>query len=155
MNTPISKAALALSILLGLLVGVGGFTFYYARGASYLFDDPKVCVNCHVMRDHHDGWQKSSHHAVATCNDCHVPHALVRKYLAKAENGFWHSKGFTLQDFHEPIQIRTKNERALEENCVRCHGEFVGDVIAHYGQRFGEMSCVRCHDGVGHGAPEA
>jgi cytochrome c nitrite reductase small subunit len=102
---------LVLSGMIGLLIGLGSYTFYYAKGYSYLLDDPQVCVNCHIMREQYDGWQKSSHHAVATCNACHTPHNLVGKYATKAENGFWHSYGFTLQNFHEPIQIR---ERSLE-----------------------------------------
>src|SRR5512134_161926 len=99
-------ALLALFGMVGLLVGVGSYTFYYAQGASYLSNDPRACVNCHIMRPQYDGWQKSSHHFVATCNDCHVPHDFVRKYLTKGENGFWHSYGFTFQNFHEPIQMR-------------------------------------------------
>jgi cytochrome c nitrite reductase small subunit len=101
------------------------------------------------MRDPYDAWQKASHHAVATCNDCHVPHELVAKYLAKAENGFWHSKGFTLQDFHEPIGIKPKNARALQANCADCHADLVGGLLGH-----GEsLRCVHCHAAVGHGPP--
>jgi cytochrome c nitrite reductase small subunit len=50
-----------------LLLGAGGYTFFYARGASYLSSDPRMCVNCHIMRDQFDGWQKASHHAFARC----------------------------------------------------------------------------------------
>ena len=59
-------------VVLGLLLGIGGFTFIYARGASYLTNDPGACANCHVMQDHFDAWQRSSHRAVAVCNDCHA-----------------------------------------------------------------------------------
>src|SRR3954466_10058793 len=89
----LSVPALALYILAGVLLGTGTYTVRYAEGFSYLSPDPKACVNCHVMREQYDGWQHASHHAVATCNDCHVPPAFVPKYLVKAENGFWHSKG--------------------------------------------------------------
>ena len=116
-----SLSAVVLCVLIGILLGLGGYTFWYAEGASYFSTDPKACMNCHVMREHYDGWQKASHHAVTTCNDCHVPEATVPKYLAKAEHGFWHSKGFTLQDFHEPIRIKPRNARILQANCVRCH----------------------------------
>lgn len=142
---------LTLALGLGLLVGLVGFTFYYAEGAAYLSNDPKACVNCHVMRDQYDGWQKSSHHAVATCNDCHTPHALVPKYLAKMENGFWHSKGFTLQDFHEPIRIKPKNKMILQENCVGCHGGLVSELLNHAGDEQQVVDCVKCHADVGHG----
>jgi cytochrome c nitrite reductase small subunit len=105
------------------------------------------------MRAAYDGWQKASHHAVATCNDCHVPHDLVAKYLAKAENGFWHSKGFTLQDFHEPIRIKPKNAQVLQTNCIGCHGGLVAEITAHGSAGDETNNCVRCHSAVGHGPP--
>lgn len=142
---------LMLCLGLGILVGLVGFTFYYAEGAAYLSNDPKACVNCHIMRDQYDGWQKGSHHAVATCNDCHTPHALVPKYLSKMENGFWHSKGFTLQDFHEPIRIKPRNKTILQENCVGCHGGLVSELLTHAGDEEQVVDCVKCHADVGHG----
>ncbi len=42
--------SLLLSALVGTLLDTGGYTFYYAEGASYLSDDPRACVNCHIMR---------------------------------------------------------------------------------------------------------
>ena len=75
---------IVLAALVGLLLGIGLFTFHYAEGFSYLSSDPDACVNCHIMREQFAGWQAGPHHAVATCNDCHVPHALLSKYLAKA-----------------------------------------------------------------------
>ena len=66
-----------LAAAFGLLAGAGGFTVWYAEGASYLSNDPRACVNCHIMREQYDGWQKATHHAVATCNDCHVPHDIL------------------------------------------------------------------------------
>ncbi|HSQ68820.1 MAG TPA: NapC/NirT family cytochrome c, partial [Steroidobacteraceae bacterium] len=97
-----------LAVLAGILLGIGGYTFLYAGGFSYLSSDPEACMNCHIMRPQFDSWQKGSHHAVAKCVDCHLPHDFVGKYLAKSENGYHHSKGFTLQDFHEPIMIKAK-----------------------------------------------
>jgi cytochrome c nitrite reductase small subunit len=137
--------------LLGVCLGLGGYTFYYAQGHSYLSDDPRACVNCHIMRDQYDSWQKSPHHDVATCNDCHTPKGLIRKYWTKAENGYHHSRAFTLQDFHEPIRIRPKNHEVVQDNCLRCHQSFVGDIIEHRGVMADDVNCVRCHAGVGHG----
>src|SRR5215831_16205620 len=97
-----TSLAVVLACLVGIPVGVGAFTFVYARGLSYLSPDPKACVNCHIMQPQYDAWQKASHHTVAVCVDCHLPHAFVRKYLAKAENGWRHGKKFTLQSFAEP-----------------------------------------------------
>jgi cytochrome c nitrite reductase small subunit len=144
-------AALALCALVGVLVGAGGYTVYYAEATSYLSDDPRACVNCHIMRPHYDGWQKASHHAVATCNDCHVPQGFFARYWAKAVNGYRHSKAFTLQDFHEPIRIHDDNSRTLNANCQRCHAELVSEVTAHVAGQLGGLDCVRCHTSVGHG----
>jgi cytochrome c nitrite reductase small subunit len=135
----------------GVVLGLGAYTAHYAEGLSYLSNDPKSCVNCHVMRDQYDSWQKASHHATATCNDCHIPAHGLAKWLVKAENGFWHSKGFTLQDFHEPIMIRVKNRTVLDANCVHCHEGLVHDIHL-FNDTAGQEGCVRCHAGVGHGA---
>ena len=75
---------LILCILIGSALGTGAYTVRYAEGFSYLSNDPKACVNCHIMRDQYDGWQKASHHANATCNDCHVPHEFVPKYVGSS-----------------------------------------------------------------------
>ena len=36
-----------LTCLLGIPAGIGGFTFVYAKGYSYLSTDPRTCLNCH------------------------------------------------------------------------------------------------------------
>jgi cytochrome c nitrite reductase small subunit len=137
--------------MLGVVVGVGTFTFSYGEGLSYFSTDPRACVNCHIMQNEYDSWQKASHHTAAKCVDCHLPHEMIPKYLAKADNGYRHSKAFTLMDFPEPIRITPRNARALQQNCLRCHGEMVHDIISSglHGQG---MDCVHCHAGVGHGA---
>lgn len=149
--TRLSLPALLLCGFLGVAFGTGSYTVRYAEGFSYLSNDPKACVNCHIMRDQYDGWQKASHHAVATCNDCHVPHALIPKYFVKAENGLWHSKGFTLQDFHEPIQLRPVSMRILNANCRDCHRALVNDILEHGAVGTDSSGCVHCHANVGHG----
>ncbi|MFI4851656.1 MAG: cytochrome c nitrite reductase small subunit [Gimesia chilikensis] len=147
----VSFATVLLCVLLGAVIGTGSYTVQYAEGLSYLSNDPKACVNCHIMRDQYDGWQKASHHANATCNDCHVPHSFIPKYLVKAENGFWHSKGFTLQDFHEPIQMRPISLKILNTNCINCHQELVNDILGHGVAGNESKGCVHCHSSVGHG----
>lgn len=136
---------------LGVFVGVGGFTFRYAEGLSYFSTDPAACANCHIMQSQYDSWQKSSHHTVANCVDCHLPHDFIGKYIAKAENGYHHSKGFTLQDFHEPIMIKSKNSQILQDNCIACHGDFVHELVAGATSDPHSIRCVHCHSSVGHG----
>jgi cytochrome c nitrite reductase small subunit len=141
-------AAIAISVL-GLLLGIGGYTFVYARGASYLTDDTAACVNCHIMREQFEGWQRSSHRSVAVCNDCHAPHDFVGKYMTKGTNGFWHSFYFTTGGFPDPIRITPRNARVTEGACRTCHAEMVSSIDT--GSRDGtRMTCVNCHRNVGH-----
>jgi cytochrome c nitrite reductase small subunit len=141
-------ASVALGAAVGLAAGIGGFTFFYAHGAAYLTDDPAACANCHIMRPYLDGWVKSSHRAVATCNDCHTPAGFVRKYAAKARNGFWHSVAFTSGRYPEPLRIKPHNTRIAEEACRRCHQPIVDAIEGNAGLE--ELSCIRCHGAVGH-----
>lgn len=138
-------------LAVGALGGVGAFTFQYADGLSYFSTDPAACANCHIMQPQYDSWQKASHHSVATCVDCHLPHDFVGKYLAKAENGYHHSAGFTLQNFHEPIRIKPKNQRLLHDNCLGCHDALVHDLVPGDPADADFLSCVHCHADVGHG----
>lgn len=135
--------------VIGLAAGVGGYTFIYAKGGSYFGNNAATCANCHIMQDHYDGWVKSSHRAVATCNDCHTPPGVVAKYLTKADNGFWHSFAFTTGDFPDPIRIKPRNRRVTEAACRKCHSKIVED-IEGIGHGAPGISCVRCHDSVGH-----
>jgi cytochrome c nitrite reductase small subunit len=144
----------ALCVAVGLCAGIGLFTFRYAEGLSYFSRDPKACVNCHIMRSQYDSWQKSSHHTVALCIDCHLPHDFVGKYLAKAENGWRHSKEFTAQTFHEPISVQARGRAILQDNCVDCHRELTHDIAvgaADSDDPRGTLACVHCHAFVGHG----
>jgi cytochrome c nitrite reductase small subunit len=141
-------AWLALAALVGGVAGLGGFTFIYANGTSYLSNDPAACVNCHVMRDVYDGWNHGSHKAVAVCNDCHTPHDLLGKYTVKAFNGYRHSAAFTMGGFPEPIRIGAFDRGIAYQNCIRCHGDLVGG-IGHAGEK-DPVDCLRCHAGVGH-----
>jgi len=141
--------ATGIAIVIGAAVGLGGFTFVYAKGGSYLGNDPASCANCHIMQDQLDAYVKSSHRAVATCNDCHTPPGLVPKYLTKAEHGFFHSLAFTTGNFHDPIQIKDRSRRVTENSCRKCHQDIVRDIDATTAHG-GSMSCIRCHASVGH-----
>lgn len=129
----------------GLAIGVGGYAFWYAKGSSYLGNDPATCANCHVMGPYYAGWVKAPHHGVATCNDCHTPDGPISKYVVKATNGWHHSLAFTLGNFPDAIQARPESKAVVEANCKRCHSDLV-DTMVHGG----EMSCARCHASVGH-----
>jgi cytochrome c nitrite reductase small subunit len=135
--------------MLGVLGGIGAFTFGYGEGWRYLSSDPAACANCHVMQGHYDSWQKSGHEHVAVCNDCHLPHHFFGKWVTKADNGFFHSLAFTLENFHEPIQIKPRNRRVTQNACLHCHEDFVHAMLPAAGE--GEtLACIHCHRDAGH-----
>lgn len=149
------------AILTGTAAGLGAFTFGYARGASYLTNEPSACANCHIMSEHYDAWRKSSHAAIAVCNDCHTPHDPVGKYVVKAKNGFWHSFYFTTGTFPDPLRITEPNRRVTEGACRHRHEPITfaidhAAVAATWGTDPGEptgtepIACIRCHANVGH-----
>jgi cytochrome c nitrite reductase small subunit len=150
---------IVLAVLIGIAVGIGAYTFIYAKGGSYMTDDPAACANCHVMGDHYRTWLASSHRSVAVCNDCHTPPGFIAKYATKASNGFWHSFAFTTGEFPDPLRIKPGNLEVTEKACRKCHEEIVEAIeapagvstaapaSAHGGE---ETSCIRCHNTVGH-----
>lgn len=152
MSHPVRRIAIFLALVLGVLFGLGFYTFYYAKGSSYLSNDPTVCTNCHIMREQFESWQKGSHHGVAVCNDCHIPHAFPSKYIVKFENGWNHSRKFTMQNFEEPIQIRQSNREVMQRNCLNCHEQLLSESIGTFTHADEHQNCTRCHREVGHGA---
>jgi cytochrome c nitrite reductase small subunit len=144
---------IALALALGAFIGAGAFTFHYGEGWSYFSTDPSVCINCHVMRPQYDSWHKASHRNVAGCVDCHLPHDFPHNIISKADNGWNHSWAFTFQNFHEPIQIKPRNARILQDNCIRCHSGMVHELMVYHEPigRDDRLWCVHCHLDVGHG----
>ena len=161
-----ARIALAAALTVGVVAGLGGDTFVYARGASYMTNDPAACANCHVMEEHFAAWMKSSHRAVAVCNDCHAPHDMIGKYIVKAENGWRHSVAFTTGRHPDPMRITPRNARVTEQACRDCHAGIVAAmsgqgmegvprtsvVQAAHGEPPGSqaVSCIHCHRNVGH-----
>jgi len=143
------RLVVVVGILIGIPTGLGGFTFYYADGLSYLSNNPKSCVNCHIMGPQFRSWSQSSHHTVAVCNDCHTPGGPLQKYAAKASNGFWHSWAFTTGRFKEPIEIKPHNRELVEISCRSCHQSFLQKSLLsqHQGD---QVNCTSCHSRVGH-----
>ena len=145
-----STATILLGAWVGVAIGLGLYTFVYAKGYSYLTNDPRACANCHVMQEYYDAWLKSSHRSVAACNDCHTPHNFFGKYTTKAVNGYFHSFAFTSGRYPDDIYITPRNERVTEGACRSCHEEMVTSItMAH---RSSDISCIRCHFNVGHSA---
>jgi cytochrome c nitrite reductase small subunit len=160
--TRTSWLLLLTAVLIGAAIGLGAFTFVYAKGYSYLTNDPGACANCHIMDEHYGAWLKSSHRAVAACNDCHTPHDFVGKWTVKAKNGFWHSFYFTTGNFPYPIRITEPNHEVVEQACRGCH-ESITSFVDHpvvapaaaaepaLALRDPQpITCTKCHRYVGH-----
>lgn len=142
------RVVLVMVGLVCILIGLGGYTFAYAKGYSYLSDDPAACVNCHVMRDQYDAWRHSSHGRVAACNDCHTPHdSLVSKWIVKGINGVNHSVAFTFQSYGSNLQIRDFNADVVRGNCIGCHETAVSMISPTHDN---SPDCLSCHSDVGH-----
>ncbi|HEX9163610.1 MAG TPA: cytochrome c nitrite reductase small subunit [Thermoanaerobaculia bacterium] len=144
-------AVIGIGLLIGAAVGVGAYTFVYAKGYSYLTNNPAACANCHAMEQYYSGWMKGPHRAAAVCNDCHTPHDLAGKYATKASNGFWHSFYFTSGRYPDVIEAKQRSIEVTERACRRCHADVVQAIDAFPAHRTGgEMSCIRCHADAGH-----
>ncbi|MDQ7858530.1 MAG: cytochrome c nitrite reductase small subunit [Armatimonadota bacterium] len=138
---------LVAALVAGAVAGLGAYTFVYGRGYSYLLDDPAACVNCHVMRDNFDAWAAAPHRTV-TCNECHVPKAVVPKYASKLRNGWFHSYAFTFEDV-QVIRIKPANQQIVQANCESCHARMIIHVQPPGAAR--ARWCFDCHRGVAHG----
>lgn len=143
-------------LLLGTICGMGGYIFYVSKAWSYLSDEPKTCVNCHIMRPEYVTWSRSSHREHATCNDCHVPHDnFFRKYFFKAKDGMRHATIFTINGYPQTITMLPPGRRVVQENCIRCHGnltEMVGANVSYDDAMDGNgRVCWDCHREVPHG----
>lgn len=143
--------------VLGIMVGLGIFILRESKVVSYMGDDPKTCINCHVMTAEYVTWDHSSHGEVTTCNDCHVPHDnALRKYAFKAKDGLYHATIFTLHAEPEAIVMHEAGQKVVQQNCVRCHSRQVTDaklaswISNHFANRT-ERTCWACHREVPHG----
>ncbi len=143
--------------LVGVLLGLSGFLFYISKAHSYLSDDPKACVNCHIMAPEYSTWFHSSHGRNTVCNDCHVPHDnFFRKYYFKASDGLRHATMFTFRMEPQVITMHKPGQMVVQENCIRCHDQLNSVVgtnkvtaqMAHADQ--GKL-CWECHTDVPHG----
>ncbi|MFP4367945.1 MAG: cytochrome c nitrite reductase small subunit [Candidatus Kapaibacterium sp.] len=149
---------LPVTIILGVLAGIGVTAFHISNASSYLSDDPEACVNCHVMIPHFATWEHSSHREVAVCNDCHVPQDnFVRKYLFKAQDGMRHATVFTLRNEPPAIRILDAGKNVVQENCIRCHINQLHPVSLSdedWGkEKAGKRTyCWHCHEQVPHGS---
>ncbi|WP_324720840.1 cytochrome c nitrite reductase small subunit [Salinimicrobium sp. HB62] len=154
---PPRKWGLAAAISMGAFLGLGFYVLKLSNATSYLSDDPKACINCHVMMPQYLTWNKSSHREVASCNDCHVPHNNVfNQYYFKAMDGLYHSTIFTLRAEPEVIKAREASAEVIQNNCIRCHDMRITDpkiaaTVDNHEFHRTDRTCWECHREVPHG----
>lgn len=154
---PPDKWKLPVSIMLGIFVGAGITAFHLSNALSYLSDEPRTCINCHLMTPHYATWQYSSHGRDVTCNDCHVPQDnFINKYMFKAKDGMRHASVFTLRTEPDVIRIKSDGIEVVQNNCIRCHEKHLGETSLsdNTGESYthGEgRLCWTCHRHVPHG----
>ncbi len=155
--SPPAKWKIPVFLAVGAIVGLGGLAAYVGNATSYLSDDPRACMNCHVMAPQYATWERSSHARVTVCNDCHVPHDnAVRKYAFKAMDGTRHSFMFTFRMEPQVIRIHEAGASVVQQNCIRCHSDQVRNVkekfVTFTGADHGEGKlCWDCHRETPHG----
>ncbi len=144
-------------VILGSLVGLSLFLAKESEIVSYMTDDPKACVNCHVMTSEYNSWMHSSHRENASCNDCHVPHDnIFNTYYFKAKDGLYHASVFTARKEPEVIFMQEASAEVVQANCIRCHMQQVTDVkysswIEKHQVNRTDRTCWSCHREVPHG----
>ena len=105
------KLSVFYATCIGIILGMVSFLTIESKAPSYLSSDSRACANCHVMLTAYNTWELSAHREHASCNDCHIPQEnIVRKYAAKAQDGFRHTYVFTMNSYPEVIRA-TPNAR--------------------------------------------
>ncbi len=131
------------------LVAVIGVGLYVTDFTAYLGNNPTTCNNCHVMDAVYEGWYHGGHKQWANCNDCHTPHALIPKYIVKAQSGYHHVTAFVFGNIPYAIRAKESSKEVIQENCIRCHEQTVENVAD--GQMDAGRYCFSCHRSVAHG----
>lgn len=156
-TSPPKNWKLPVILISGTLLGVILISAYLSKAWSYLSDDPKTCMNCHIMAPQFATWSHSAHREVATCVDCHIPHDnIFHKYWFKANDGLRHATIFTLRKEPQVIFIREAGANVVQQNCIRCHSNLLTDSkllskTTTYQHHRSERKCIECHRETPHG----
>lgn len=140
-------------------IGLFAYVVNASNMVSYLSEDPKVCINCHVMDTQYATWQHSSHRERATCVQCHLPQDdFVGKMIAKSRDGFNHSVAMTFRTYTNNIRVTDDAARRIQNNCIACHQGLVSQMVAqssNYAENSGgslvDRKCWDCHRITSHG----
>ena len=140
-----------LPIIVGViaLLAVVGTGLYITDFTAYLGNNPSTCNNCHVMDYVYEGWYHAGHSEWTTCNECHTPHALIPKYITKAQSGYHHVTAFVSGNIPDAIRAKPHSRDIVQENCKRCHEATIANI--DMSPMTGERYCFDCHRSAAHG----
>lgn len=144
-------------LMAGAVTGLILYLIHISNFFSYMSDDPKTCMNCHIMGPQYASWYHSSHRENATCNDCHVPQDnIFNTMFFKAMDGMRHSAIFTMRTEPQAIIIKSMGEGAVQKNCLRCHQKTLEPLHAMKNNSINSnhgkgRKCWECHQHVPHG----
>ncbi|MDR3090389.1 MAG: cytochrome c nitrite reductase small subunit [Desulfobulbaceae bacterium] len=155
-----SFATVAAAVAAVIAIAMFVYLVRISRATSYLSDDPKACINCHVMNAQYASWRHSAHARYATCVDCHLPSGqALATYAAKASDGLHHALAFTMNQFGQRIQISEAGKTRVQTNCIACHAKVVDTMLTNRDrfhnftnpQASAEVLCWDCHRDTPHG----
>lgn len=149
-------------ISIGSVITALGLFAYVVNASnmiSYLSEDPKVCINCHVMNTQYATWQHSAHREKATCVECHLSRdSFVDKMIAKSRDGFNHSVAMAFRTYENNIRITDNAAKRIQANCISCHKGIVSQMADNgklYQNKGGntqiDRKCWDCHRRTPHG----
>ncbi|WP_419168493.1 cytochrome c nitrite reductase small subunit [Halobacteriovorax sp.] len=150
-------ASFIMLALVGAIIGLGTYTVKESNALSYMSDDPKACLNCHVMNTAYNSWKKDAHSRFTNCNSCHVPHEnLLKTYGFKAMDGLKHSYVFTTRTEPQALRLSKGGQAVVQRNCIGCHGDYLMghagiNLSVVDGQKNGDQKCWDCHQTTPHG----
>ena len=159
-----------------LLLALG---FSLAIGSSAVLETTNTeefCTSCHSMQWVKQEWMESIHYQNASgvragCPDCHVPHSLGPKLVAKvlAAKDVWGEIIGTIdteEKFEEhrwtmANRVWAKMEATDSRECRSCHGFDSMDLSEqekisrkkHKKAQAEGKTCIECHKGVAHEEP--
>ena len=161
-----------------ILLGVG---FAVAVSSSVTLESTnqtEFCTSCHSMQWVKEEWMESEHYSNiygvrAGCSDCHVPHDIGPKLVAKlrAAKDVWHEIRGTIDSGEKFEHHRWKMANAVwdrmkatdSRECRSCHLVAAMDLEEqdrsarkkHKKMVNGSgKTCIDCHKGVAHEVPK-
>ena len=126
-----------------------------ASAKEYTLQYKDTCKQCHpgqaedVTGSAHYRMASEGNSNTPVCADCHTPHALIPKYIVKAQSGYHHVTAFVFGNIPDAIRAKESSKEVIQENCIRCHEKTVEDVAD--GQMDAGRYCFSCHRSVAHG----